>query len=831
VGGHQADNIASEDDYYLLKRRRAPEFCLSGSPGPDTVMQYIVPSVQIPPLDHHLLPTPPNSHPESGIKPSPTISAQMAVQIHAEGHEIVPREVNETGEKKMALNGAPLDGREYLCRTFYLPNRGDHLFMLATECARILNYPNSSSLFNTNPALYAIVLTQSDKDHLIQTEILSDLDRSRQITVVTARSMFRQFGSQIILNGKRVQDDYWETTARERGFTGDDLVGIGAWLHSNTNSSATSAEAGHSSTFNPVNSDEHGISGSVSNIVVAHPMLLAPNEENIPGNTQARNALPQGLSMGSTSKASEIKMNSVKSSSMSSQDRQETMNPPRHELQSHAEDSQLSGGSVREQIDNKPVDNTDYTSGAENLDCSIATSTEFGSNTDLQSLLLMDDDVFDQAGLNEILAPLKSLYVERIVSSSAVGSTVYGRTSTPSDQEGTSPSSQRGHGKRNASSDPSRESCGSHRNKKRDIRSNGCGPGDQDEDEDNSDPMQPPSNAEKKIGEDRDMFFACPFVKRYPYRYRKCYALTLKDVARVKYHLFRGKDHQLPIYCPRCSITFESEENRDEHIRETTCVQKPPIQWEGISSAQRAKLKQRSLTTKSAEANWYSVYRILFPDAPLPSSPYIDMSLSGELRSFREHHLCDGPGIWREILAEQLPDHLQPFRDEILSLQETFFPECVARLFDNWTSRVETTQSPRSDAATSRNQLSVPSSSSQVEESGSSASGKLAESATDESAPSSTHSSDCRAPNGHSDHLQLQQSTGLAWSEGNYADCNPTRIPTPPDSGVADLIPQTARMSPDALSMSLQHPFDACDFFDFNYHNAISYPEGSTDQT
>jgi hypothetical protein len=37
--------------------------------------------------------------------------------------------------------------------------------------------------------------------------------------------MFRQFGSRVIINGRRVRDDYWETKARKQGFTEAELAG------------------------------------------------------------------------------------------------------------------------------------------------------------------------------------------------------------------------------------------------------------------------------------------------------------------------------------------------------------------------------------------------------------------------------------------------------------------------------------------------------------------------------------------------------------------------------------------------------------------------------
>ena len=96
--------------------------------------------------------------------------------------------------------------------------------MLATECARVLVYRDSYLLFNKNRSLHKIIANQVEKDHLINEGILPYSYRSRQIAMVTAKSMFRQFGARMIQNGRRVRDDYWEYKARKQGFTEDDLA-------------------------------------------------------------------------------------------------------------------------------------------------------------------------------------------------------------------------------------------------------------------------------------------------------------------------------------------------------------------------------------------------------------------------------------------------------------------------------------------------------------------------------------------------------------------------------------------------------------------------------
>lgn len=138
--------------------------------------------------------------------------------------EYLARETDEAGEKKVDEDGYLTDGRRYKCRTFTLPKRSKKLFILATECARVLGFRDSFCLFHKNPSLFKIIATKEDKDALIEQNVLPYSYRGRQIAVLTAKSMFRQFGSRIIANGRRIRDDYWESRARKQGYTDDDFV-------------------------------------------------------------------------------------------------------------------------------------------------------------------------------------------------------------------------------------------------------------------------------------------------------------------------------------------------------------------------------------------------------------------------------------------------------------------------------------------------------------------------------------------------------------------------------------------------------------------------------
>ncbi|KAK5114831.1 hypothetical protein LTR62_001988 [Meristemomyces frigidus] len=220
--------------------------------------------------------TPGSATKSSVVKALPTVRDHTTDQLGPEGDEYMPRESDASGETKVSKDGYPLDGRKYRCRTFQVPNRGEKLFMLATECARVLGYRDSYLLFNKNRSLFKIIANQPEKDNLIHQEILPYSYRSRQIAIVTARSMFRQFGSRLIEGGRRVRDDYWEAKARKQGFTEDDPAGEkrpGAAKQRE----AAAAEASHKAMTLPqgeiIYSNGPGMDAQMPGM---HPVSLAP---------------------------------------------------------------------------------------------------------------------------------------------------------------------------------------------------------------------------------------------------------------------------------------------------------------------------------------------------------------------------------------------------------------------------------------------------------------------------------------------------------------------------------------------------------------------------
>lgn len=121
------------------------------------------------------------------------------------------------GATKVDENGHLKDGREYRVRTFKILGRGDRLYMLSTEPARCIGFRDSYLFFQKHKMLYKIIIDDEAKRDLIERDLIPHSYKGRAIGVVTARSVFREFGSKIIVGGKKITDDYDEAAARERG--------------------------------------------------------------------------------------------------------------------------------------------------------------------------------------------------------------------------------------------------------------------------------------------------------------------------------------------------------------------------------------------------------------------------------------------------------------------------------------------------------------------------------------------------------------------------------------------------------------------------------------
>ena len=121
------------------------------------------------------------------------------------------------GETKVDKMGNLKNNREYRVRVFTIQGKGDRLYMLSTEPARCIGFRDSYLFFQKHPTLFKIILPEEAKRDLIERNIIPHSYKGRAIGVVTARSVYREFGARIVIGGKKVVDDYQASAARASG--------------------------------------------------------------------------------------------------------------------------------------------------------------------------------------------------------------------------------------------------------------------------------------------------------------------------------------------------------------------------------------------------------------------------------------------------------------------------------------------------------------------------------------------------------------------------------------------------------------------------------------
>lgn len=129
---------------------------------------------------------------------------------------VIPQE-DPKGKEKIDELGYLQGDRKFRMKTFKLLGKGDRLYMISTEPARLVGFRDSYLLFKTHRTLFKKVADNDEKIDLIQRGIIPNSYKGRAVNLVTARSIFREFGSRMIENGKKVIDDFWEQRAIDNG--------------------------------------------------------------------------------------------------------------------------------------------------------------------------------------------------------------------------------------------------------------------------------------------------------------------------------------------------------------------------------------------------------------------------------------------------------------------------------------------------------------------------------------------------------------------------------------------------------------------------------------
>lgn len=121
--------------------------------------------------------------------------------------EYLPNRKDPKGEEKVDELGVLKGRRRYACDTFQLSaSKSRRLFFSAKSCATHLGYQDVKTMLQENPSL---LLTSGRR---------GSGGEAGKIEVVSALSIFRQFGHRIIRRGRSVFDDYFEAIAKQQGF-------------------------------------------------------------------------------------------------------------------------------------------------------------------------------------------------------------------------------------------------------------------------------------------------------------------------------------------------------------------------------------------------------------------------------------------------------------------------------------------------------------------------------------------------------------------------------------------------------------------------------------
>ena len=209
----------------------------------------------------------------------------------------------------------------------------------------------------------------------------------------------------------------------------------------------------------------------------------------------------------------------------------------------------------------------------------------------------------------------------------------------------------------------------------RNFRNRNQEDGNADSDEDEQQTPSKRSKNDPNPNTPHIRLLACPYWKFDPARYsehnrieknyRGCSSCYLTDIVRLKQHLYRV--HQRPKnQCPRCSTLFQNPQELDAHVRATVaCETHEPAFPERFSESQHKELKRR-WPRESFTESWMRIWRILFPGARCPDSPYLEASAetisstpiqTDDVFDFIADFRAKAPAILQEILQELAQPH------------------------------------------------------------------------------------------------------------------------------------------------------------------------------
>lgn len=83
--------------------------------------------------------------------------------------------------------------------------------MFSKDPAALLGFRDSFVFLKKNVKLIKVHIDNTEKGYLVDSNMLRSTFRTREISVVTARSVYKQFGHRIVRKGRKGRDDYYYT--------------------------------------------------------------------------------------------------------------------------------------------------------------------------------------------------------------------------------------------------------------------------------------------------------------------------------------------------------------------------------------------------------------------------------------------------------------------------------------------------------------------------------------------------------------------------------------------------------------------------------------------
>lgn len=211
-----------------------------------------------------------------------------------------------------------------------------------------------------------------------------------------------------------------------------------------------------------------------------------------------------------------------------------------------------------------------------------------------------------------------------------------------------------------------------------------------DGDDDEKYLQSPPAARDDPSGEEKGPPFACPYFKKDSMVHQSCYQFTLRRIRDVKQHV--GRKHSMPIYCPICNDIFPKEQERDNHVRENRCPQKPFAKPEGTTEEQKKKLGKRAPANQTREEQWYGIFYTLFDvNVARPLSPYlqIDGVLFHGALNLQQYIVGEGVQVLDTFLAEHnaMTWNIPYDEEDAASFRRHILEQAVRHMFQSWEAR------------------------------------------------------------------------------------------------------------------------------------------------